>query len=138
MRCRSCDAELPEGAAFCPKCGTRQEAGAGFETIDRMIEDYRRRLDQKPEDADARFNLALAYKHKRLDEMAVAELERLREQGVEFADLEWELAQLYLRLGNREQSLQAGRRALGLDAEGKHPWAKKFLRLLDQAQGKQA
>jgi tetratricopeptide (TPR) repeat protein len=115
MQCRSCDAELAEGAAFCPKCGARQEAGGEFETIDRMIEDYRRRLDQKPEDADARFNLALAYKHKRLDELAITELERLRGQGVEFADLEYELGALYLRRRQPEQALEAAQRALALE-----------------------
>jgi len=133
MRCRSCDAELPQGAAFCPQCGTGQEAGAEFETIDRMIEDYRRRLDQKPQDADARFNLALAYKHKRLDELAIAELERLRDQGVEFADLEYELGALYLRRRQSEQALQAAQRALAIEPD--HRAAKQLLSRIAQDRG---
>ena len=128
MRCRSCNAELSEGAAFCPSCGAQQAVGATFETIDRMIEDYRRRLDQKPRDADARFNLALAYKHKRLDDMAIAELERLREQGEEFADLEYELANLYLRQRKRGQAVEAARRALAADPD--HAAAKRLLQRL--------
>jgi len=133
MRCRSCDAELPEGAAFCLKCGARQVAGETFETIDRMIEDYRKRLDQKPDDADARFNLALAYKTKRLDDLAIHELERLRTQVSDFADLEYELGALYLRQGSRDQALNAAQRALAIDPEH-HP-AKHLLERINEDTG---
>jgi tetratricopeptide (TPR) repeat protein len=133
MRCRNCDAELAADAAFCHKCGARQAAGAAFETIDRMIEDYRRKLDQKPDDADARFNLGLAYKQKGLDALAIPELERLRSEGVEFADLECELGALYLRQGRAGDALAAAQRALVMDPE--HHAAK---RLLDRASRKEA
>jgi len=133
MRCRNCDAEIAADAAFCAKCGARQAAGAAFETIDRMIEDYRRKLDHKPDDADARFNLALAYKHKRLDQLAIVELERLRGQTADFADLEYELGALYLRQGRAADALAAAQRALAIDPE--HRAAR---RLLDRASRKEA
>jgi tetratricopeptide (TPR) repeat protein len=133
MRCRSCDAELPEAAAFCPKCGARQADGVGLETIDRLIADYRRRLDDQPEDADARFNLALAYKHKGLDDLALGELERLRAQGEEFADLECEAAALYERRGDRDQAVQALQRALTIEPE--HDAARRRLRELERHAG---
>jgi tetratricopeptide (TPR) repeat protein len=133
MRCRSCDVELPEGAAFCVKCGARQIAGETFETIDRMIEDYRKRLDQKPDDADARFNLALAYKTKRLDDLAIQELERVRTQINDFADLEYELGALYMRRGDRDQALNAARRALAIDPE--HHLAKHLLERITAESG---
>jgi tetratricopeptide (TPR) repeat protein len=133
MRCRSCDAELPEGATFCPKCGTRQAAGETFETIDRMIEDYRRKLEQKPDDADARFNLALAYKKKRLDDLAIGELERLRTQVSDFADLEYELAALYLRQKHCDRALDAAQRALTIDPH--HHAAKHLLQRITREKG---
>lgn len=132
MRCRSCDTELPQDAAFCPKCGARRAVGVQFETIDRMIEDYRHRLDDQPDDADARFNLALAYKQKRLHELAIAELERLREHGAELADLEYELADSYLQAGQRDRAKEAIRRAFALDVKRGHRWAGRFLRLLER------
>ncbi|UCH35662.1 MAG: zinc-ribbon domain-containing protein [Armatimonadota bacterium] len=130
MRCRNCQADIPDDAAFCPKCGTRQAAGAALETIDQMIEDYRRRLNTKPDDADARFQLALAYKHKKLDDLAIAELEQLRQQGVEFADLECELAALYLRQGRRDDAAEAVRRALALEAD--HRAAKQLIQRIGE------
>jgi len=133
MRCRSCNSEVPQGAAFCPKCGARQEAGAEFETIDRMIEDYRRRLDDKPDDADARFNLALAYKHKGLDELALAELARLRDETEGFADLEYEMAALYLRRGELDQAREAAQRALAIEPD--HRSAKRVLARIEQERG---
>jgi len=133
MRCRSCNSEVPQGAAFCPKCGARQEAGAEFETIDRMIEDYRRRLDDKPDDADARFNLALAYKHKGLDELALAELARLRDETEGFVDLEYEMAALYLRRGELDQAREAAQRALAIEPD--HRSAKRVLARIEQERG---
>jgi len=130
MRCRSCDAEIAEGSAFCPTCGARQEAGIQFETVDRLMDDFRRRLDERPDDADARFNLALAYKHKGLDEMALAELERLREQAPDLADVEYELAALYARRGAIAEALQAARRALAIEPD--HRAAQSLLQRLQR------
>jgi tetratricopeptide (TPR) repeat protein len=130
MRCRHCDAELPEGAAFCMQCGTRQAVGETFETIDRMIEDYRKKLDQRPDDTDARFNLALAYKQKKLDDLAIGELEQLRTQVSDFADLEYELATLYLRRNQSEQASEAARRALAIDPH--HRGAKRLFERIEK------
>ncbi len=128
MRCRTCDAEVAEGSAFCPKCGARQAVGIQLETVDRLIEDFRRRLDERPDDADARFNLALAYKHKGLDELALAELERLREQAPGLADLEYELAALHARRGAIAEARQAAQRALAIEPD--HRAARSLLRRL--------
>jgi tetratricopeptide (TPR) repeat protein len=130
VRCRSCDAEVPADSAFCPKCGARQQVGAQFETIDRLIEEYRRRLDDQPDDAGARFNLALAYKHKGLDDLALVELERLREQTADFADLEYELAALYAHGGQADKARKAAERALVIDPA--HGGARRLLRLLER------
>lgn len=135
MRCRSCDAEMAEDSAFCPRCGAWQVGGAGLETVQRMVEDYRRRLDQQPEDADARFNLALAYKHLGLGDLALAELERLRSQGEDFADLEYELAWQYWRSGRWDDAEAALQRAIAL--EPGHGAARELLRRLEQERGQQ-
>jgi tetratricopeptide (TPR) repeat protein len=113
MRCPRCRHENEPGANFCSQCGAR--LGAGTAVIDRMIEDFRRRLEDKPDDADARYNLGLAYRVKGQDELAIGELEQAREQSPDVADIEAELAEAYLRVGRTDEARRAAERALALE-----------------------
>ena len=124
MRCPRCQHENEPRANFCSKCGTR--LGAGTAAIDRMIEDFRRRLEDAPEDADARYNLGLAYRVKGQDELAIIELEQARQQSPDVADIEAELAEAYHNLGRIEEARQAAERALALE-----PGHERAQRILD-------
>jgi tetratricopeptide (TPR) repeat protein len=81
-----------------------------------MIDDFRRRLEDYPDDADARYNLGLAYRVKGQDELAVVELEQASRQSPDVADIEAELAEAYQKLGRTEDARRAAERALALDA----------------------
>jgi tetratricopeptide (TPR) repeat protein len=115
MLCPRCQHENEDRANFCSRCGSR--LGPATAAIDRMIDDFRRRLEEHPDDADARLNLALAYKVKGQDELAIVELEEARERSPEIAEIEVELAEAYRRVGRLEEARRAAQRALALAPE---------------------
>ena len=103
---------LLKGANFCAACGRSLRPLA----IARMMEDARRALDANPNDLSARYNLALAYKLSGLDDLAVQELDRVAERQPDFADVHYELAQLYLKAGRREEAAAGSAASPGLGA----------------------
>ncbi len=127
--CPSCGAEVGGGANFCANCGAAiaGQAGAGVrsEAIGLMIEDARRALNTNPNDLSARYNLALGYKLAGLEPLALQEFERVAAAQPDFADVHFELAQLYVKAGRKEDALAAVRRVLDLEPE--HRGAKRLV-----------
>jgi tetratricopeptide (TPR) repeat protein len=115
MHCPRCRHENEAEANFCSRCGARLREGTA--AIDRMIEDFRRRLEDDPDDADARYNLGLAFRVKGDDALAIVELEQARQQSPGVADIEAELAEAYRAVGRMEEARAAAQRALALDPE---------------------
>jgi len=128
-KCPSCGAELGEGAHFCANCGAALagQAGAGIrsEAIGLMIEDARRALNTNPNDLSARYNLALGYKLGGLEPLALQEFERVAAAQPDFADVHFELAQLCLKAGRKEDALACLRRVLELEPE--HAGARRLV-----------
>jgi Tfp pilus assembly protein PilF len=111
---------------FCPICGAKLKAASG--AVGKMIEDYRKRLADKPEDADAHYNLALAYLQAHDEELAEVELRRVFELEPSFADAHVRLAGIYLRQGKTEPAESQLRKALEVEAD--HAEAKRLLEQL--------
>ena len=130
--CPNCSAENPAGSRFCNRCGASlaPKATAADSAIDRLVEEYRRKLDTEPENAMVRYNLGLAYEYRREDDLAILELEKVRQQCPDFADVEYHLAALYHRAGQKERARQAATRALEL--EPSHAEARALLDLLEK------
>jgi len=102
-----------EEANFCAACGAALRSPA----IAAMIEDARRAISRQPDDASARYNLALAYKLAGTDELALAELVRVVELAPDFADAHYEIALLKAKSGRMGEAEEALSRALELDPE---------------------
>jgi predicted Zn-dependent protease len=83
---------------FCPNCGGRLKAVSA--AIGRMIDDFRKKLAERPQDADAHYNLALAYLTTAEINLAERELLQVIELEPDFPDARVRLAELYLRRGN--------------------------------------
>lgn len=113
MPCPNCGGEYSPGMNYCPHCGHRLKAAVT--AIEQMIEDYRKRLSTKPEDADAHYNLALAY--LAIGDRAPAEGELLQviELEPDFAEARLRLAEVYLLLGAKEKAKTHLTQALALD-----------------------
>jgi len=111
--CASCGRELAEGQKFCPHCG----ASALPPTVAAMIQDARQALGSNPDDAAARYNLAIAYKLGGLDELAIQELGRVAAAQPEFPDVHYELALLHAKHGRRTEARAALARVQKLDPD---------------------
>jgi tetratricopeptide (TPR) repeat protein len=127
-KCPNCGVENPAGSRFCNRCGASLTPQPS--AIDKLVEEYRRKLDSEPENAMVRYNLGLAYEYKGEDDLAVLELEKVREQCPDFADVEYHLASLYHKTGQKARAQQAARRALEL--EPSHEEARVLLDLLEK------
>ena len=122
-KCPNCGRELSEEADFC-KCGASLRSSA----ITRIVEDARQALLSNPNDASARYNLAIAYKLGGMDELAAQELRRVAEQHPDFADVHYELGALHAKSGRTEEAVGALSRAVELDPG--HARAGRLLRQL--------
>lgn len=122
--CANCGREMQAEANFCSVCGASQLSPA----IDSMIGDARRALTSDPNDADARHNLALAYKHGGMDELALQEFARVAELQPDFGDAHYEIGLLQAKAGRTEEAILALGRALEVDPA--HARAKRLLERL--------
>ena len=110
-QCASCGSEMEEGHNFCPTCGASVHSPA----VAAMIHDARQALASNPDDASARYNLAIAYKLGGTDDMALQELGRVAELQPDFADVHYELGLLYAKRGRKQEAISALTRARDLD-----------------------
>ncbi len=121
--CPNCEREVAEGANFCANCGASLRTPA----MEAMIDDARRALKKNPGDADAHYNLALAYKMTGPEELALREFLAVAELQPDFADAHLEAAALHVRLGQTDEAIAAARRALAAE-----PQNRAAQRLLDR------
>lgn len=105
MKCPICQADLPEGAKFCPKCGAKVTEGEeiNLALLD-LISQYERRLSQDPKDTATRFNLSLTYIRLKQWGAAIQHLELVRQQEPDFPDAWYLLAVAYHNIGQREKA----------------------------------
>lgn len=122
--CPNCGRDAEEGANFCSHCG----ASLRSQALDRMIQDTRRDVDKTPDDASARFNLALACKLGGLDDLALEEFGRVTQLQPDYADAYYEIGLLHAKAGRTEEAQLALRKAL--EVEPDHTRAEKLLEKL--------
>ncbi|MCS7224071.1 MAG: tetratricopeptide repeat protein [Armatimonadetes bacterium] len=129
MKCRACQADLPDEAAFCWRCGlpvrTDQEVNPAIFDLAR---EYSERVSQRPQDADARYNLARALIQLKRWGPAIKELLVVRELQPDFPDALYWLAVCYWHLGQRPDSQACLRELLKIDPH--NPDALKLLHRL--------
>lgn len=103
MRCPVCYMQVPEGGRFCPHCGASlAPLGDINPAVMALVEQYERRITEHPEDASARFNLALAYLKVRQYGAAFQQLERVCRLEPDFPDAFYWLALVSRKVGNTE------------------------------------
>jgi tetratricopeptide (TPR) repeat protein len=129
--CVNCGREIATDFSFCPYCGhlVQQAPEAQDTAMGRIIDEARRALDRNPNDALARYNLALGYRMTGLRELALRELMRVAEQEPEYADAFYEIGAISAEEGRRDQAIPALRRALQLEPE--HRKARRLLAKLE-------
>ena len=125
--CPNCGRTAEDGVNFCSHCG----ASLRSQTMDRMIQDARREVENSPNDASRRFNLALACKLGGLDDLALEEFGRVAELEPDYGDAHYEIGVLHVRAGRVEEARVALRKAL--EVEPGHPRARKLLDRLEQS-----
>lgn len=101
--CEVCGEIIPKRAIFCPMCGARiadkQTMDVNPAVVD-MVEQFKKRSDEHPEDAAAHYNLALALIMLQRWGAAVQALERVRQLEPSFLDAHFQLVRAYIALGN--------------------------------------
>ncbi len=121
--CSTCGSEVEAGANFCAKCGASMHSPA----VAAMIHDALKTLGQTPEDASARYNLAIAYKLAGSDDMAIEQFTKIAELQPDFADAFYEIGALHAKYGRRSEALAALTRARELDPDNR-----RVIRLLER------
>jgi len=123
-KCPKCGAEAAEEANFCAACGASLRSRA----IAAMIEDARRALSSSPDDASARYNLAVAYKLSGMEDLALQEFSRVAELHPDFADAHYEMGLLHAKSGRTQEAVAALARTLESDPD--HTRARRLLERL--------
>lgn len=111
--CPQCGRECPADMNFCPACGAKLQAIPGV--VGTMIEDYRKRLADTPNDADAHYNLALAYLKVKDEAAAEVHLRRVTELEPEFADAYAALGRILLHRGDMKGAIDELAKALQVE-----------------------
>jgi len=112
-QCPTCGRNVEGGINFCPACGASLHSPA----VAAMIQDALKLLSEKPNDASARYNLAIAYKLAGSDEMAMEEFSKVAQFQPDFADAHYEMGALHAKHGRRSEAVAALTRANELDPE---------------------
>ena len=123
-KCPNCGTEAAEGANFCAACGS----ALGSPAVAAMIEDARRALASRPDDASARYNLAIAYKLAGMEDRALEELREVAQLDPDFADAHYEMGLLYANSGRTQEAIAALSRAVARDPD--HSRARQMLERL--------
>ncbi len=132
--CSICGTPVEEDAKFCPECGAGMEdeqEAATSATIRDMAQEYASQVLEHPEDAAARFDLALALIYDRKWGRAAEHLQQVLELEPDYADAHANLAVCFAKLGRPEPALEAVERAIALD-----PGKKRYRKIRRQLTGR--
>lgn len=110
-KCSNCGLELAEDDRFCRRCGTPVAGHEQSSTVEAMAAEYRKVLDEHPDDADAHYSLALALMYHGRWSEAAEHLQRVAELVPAFTDALLRLAVCLAREGRLEDAEEAAERA---------------------------
>ena len=131
-RCPVCGREVAEEASFCSHCGARmanEPRGTASETMRDMTREYQRMVREHPEDANARYMLALALMYDRSWGQAAEQLQEVTRLSPEFADAHANLAICMARLGRPDAAREAIDGALAIS-----PGSRRYQRIQSDLQ----
>ena len=101
---------------YCRECGVRLgRSTRASATVQDMARDFAAKLEDRPTDADAKYNLALAFLYQGDWEGACAELDAVVELVPEFAEAWERLAFARLKVGDADAALAALEKVVALD-----------------------
>ncbi len=106
MNCPICGAQVAEEARFCWKCGaplTDSSEEINLAVSD-LVREFSQRVAERPNDPDARYNLARALIELRRWGPAAKELMSVRDLQPDFPDALYWLAVCYWHLGRLQES----------------------------------
>ncbi|MEA3399751.1 MAG: tetratricopeptide repeat protein [Armatimonadota bacterium] len=129
--CPICGTRVNEDANFCPECGARLTEEETSQAVRDMAQEYASQVLENPEDAAARYGLALARMYERKWGQAAEQFQQVLEQEPEYADAHANLAVCMARLGQPDRALEAIERAIDLD-----PGKKRYRRIRRQLTGR--
>jgi tetratricopeptide (TPR) repeat protein len=116
MRCPSCKAEVAASDRYCRECGVRLgRSTRASATVQDMARDFAAKIEDRPADADAKYNLALAFLYQGEWQNACAELDAVVELVPEFTEAWERLAFARLKLGDVDAALVALEKVVALD-----------------------
>lgn len=107
MKCPVCGKECGEEDNFCSRCGAKlrvERKEKSLESLDRMIQDFQKKIEDNPKDPDIYYNLALAYAMKKDDQLAIIQLQKVLAIDPSFSDALLLLGKLYIRQKKYEEA----------------------------------
>lgn len=120
MKCPVCGKECREEDNFCANCGARlrlPKQGKRLDSLEGIIADLRKRLEDEPKNPDIYYNLALAFLMKGEDEIAMTQLRNVLAIEPAFSDALLLLGNLCLKHNLLEDAKEYFKRFLELEPE---------------------
>jgi len=111
-KCQHCGLELAPEDRFCRRCGAKVGGRAPSATLEAMAAEYRKVVEDHPDDPDARFSLGLALLYNERWAEAEEHLRRVTELAPDFGDAYARLVVCLAKLGRLEEAEAVAARGL--------------------------
>jgi tetratricopeptide (TPR) repeat protein len=113
--CPHCGSEVGAEDAFCKHCGGKLSAAKKpSATMEALAAEFQRKVDDHPNDADARYSLGVALFYNEHWAQAAAHLERVIDLSPNFADAYARLVVCLARLGRAEEAMAVAEKGVAV------------------------
>lgn len=103
-KCQHCGLELSPEDRYCRRCGAKVGGRPPSATLEAMAAEYRKDVEEHPDDLDSRFSLGLALFYNERWAEAEEHLRRVTELAPDFADAYARLAVCLAKLGRLDEA----------------------------------